>query len=198
MSHAVVWNRTRRAIAMPLRVEASDRDATRSERSRCQLERAIFLRRYSNERSWCHSEREQCKPVWRRKWQTTLAWGRSVSRALQKEKLGAMVVLRFFAERWVAKWTVAAARRCPARRVSRETERGSTMYRRTWRLPSRCCLPQHRRVASERSRCHLDLRVGQCKWENDWWRTLKRNGQVYTAIGRRAKIGSFAKRATAN
>ena len=34
-----------------------------------------------------------------------------------------MVVLRFFAERWVAMWTVAAARRCPARRVSRETER---------------------------------------------------------------------------
>ena len=161
---------------MPLRVGASDSNATRSERSRCQLER-----RYSNERSWCHSEREQCKPVWRRKWQTTLAWGSSVSRALQKEKLGAMVVtvLRFFAERWVAKWTVAAARRCPARRVSRETERGSTMYRRTWRLPSRCCLPQHRRVASERSRCHLDRRVGQCKWENDWGRTLKRNGQVY-------------------
>ena len=48
-----------------------------------------------------------------------------------KEKLGAMVVLRFFAERWVAKWTVAAARRCPARKVSTETERGSTMYRRT-------------------------------------------------------------------
>ena len=144
---------------MPLRVGASDRDATRSERSRCQLERAK-LRRYSNERSWCHSEREQCKPVCWRKWQTTLAWGSSVSRALQKEKLGAMVVLRFCAERWVAKWTVAAARRCPARRVSRETERGSTMYRRTWRLPSRCCLPQHRRVASERSRCHLDQESG--------------------------------------
>ena len=186
---------------------ASDCDATpsRSEQSRCHTEWAIAMpvgasesRRYSNERSWCHSEQEQCKPVWRRKWQTTLAWGSSVSRALQKEKLGAMVVLRFFAERWVAKWTVAAARRCPARRVSRETERGSTMYRRTWRLPSRCCLPQHRRVASERSWCHLDRRVRQCKWENDWGRTLKRNGQVYTAIGRRAKIGSFAKRATAN
>ena len=134
---------------MPLRVGASDRDAS------------------SNERLWCHSEREQYKPVWRRKWQTTLAWGSSVSRTLQKEKLGAMVVLRFFAERWVAKWTVAAARRCPARRVSRETERGSTMYRQTWRLPSRCCLPQHRRVASasERSRCHLDRRVRQCKWK---------------------------------
>ena len=36
------------------------------------------------------------------------------------------------------------------------------------------------------------------KWENDWVRTLKCNGQVYAAIGRRAKIGSFAKRATAN
>ena len=36
------------------------------------------------------------------------------------------------------------------------------------------------------------------KWENDWGRTLKRNGQVYAAIGRRAKFGSFAKRATAN
>ena len=35
------------------------------------------------------------------------------------------------------------------------------------------------------------------KWENDWGRTLKRNGR-YVAIGRRAKIGSFAKRATAN
>ena len=182
---------------MPLQVGASDRDTTWNERSRCQLERAKN-RRYSNERSWCHSEREQCKPVCWRKWQTTLAWGSSVSRALQKEKLGAMVVLRFFAERWVAKWTVAAARRCPARRVSRETEWGSTMYRRTWRLPSRCCLPQHRRVASERSRCHFDQRVRQCKWENDWGRTLKRNGQVYTAIGRRAIIGSFAKRATAN
>ena len=53
-------------------------------------------------------------------------------------------------------------------------------------------------VASERWRCHSDRRVRQCKWENDWWRTLKRNGQVYAAIGRRAKIGSFAKRATAN
>ena len=166
-------------------VGASDRDATTgSERSRC----------HSNERSWCHSEREQCKPVWRRKWLTTLAWGSSVSRALKKQKLGAMVVLRFFPERWVAKWTVAAARRCPAQRVFRETERGSTMYRRTWRLPSRCCLPQHRRVASERSWCHSDPRVRQSKWENDWGRTLKRNGQVYTAIDRRAKVGSFAKR----
>ena len=35
--------------------------------------------------------------------------------------------------------------------------------------------------------------------QSDYWgRTLKRNGQVYTAIGRLATIGSFAKRATAN
>ena len=48
---------------MPL--GASDRDASWSRRSRCIC--------HSNERSRCHSEREQCKPVWRRKWQKTLA-----------------------------------------------------------------------------------------------------------------------------
>ena len=31
-----------------------------------------------------------------------------------------------------------------------------------------CCLAQHRRVASERSPCHSDRRVRQCKRENDW------------------------------
>ena len=111
---------------MPLPAGASDRDATRSERSRCDLEGAIAT---PLERAvGCHSEREQCKPVWRRKWKTTLYARKQRLQGLAKGKLGAMVVLRFVAERWVVKWTVPAARRCPARRVSRKTERGSTMY----------------------------------------------------------------------
>ena len=84
----------------------SDRDATRSESS-------VNL---------CGGG------IGRQRWREEAAFPGPSS---EKEKLDAMVVLRFFAERWVAKWTVAAARRCPAQRVSRETERGSTMYRRT-------------------------------------------------------------------
>ena len=44
--------------------------------------------------------------------------------------------------------------------------RGSTMHHGTLRLPSLCSRPSL--VSSERSRCHPDRRIRQCKWENDW------------------------------